>query len=230
MCLCSLSSGRIERSVSGPQEWRGTWDVGCCKHLQGHTIRTLCLWGHIKGKGFTSSLRKTRRQNGRIVQHCSAPFIFMIIILLSPELAQMEACLDENPEFFMVRLHFYCLCRHTLRTFHQTGYWMVFNWYSLCSNWQTELQILHPRERLFCLFLLFSFWNWRGEEVKKPTLYYSYFPQKLDHHVHRTTWCEKAAVPWSTNGWRLMPEPPSRTTTPPPQEPPGEDFCRTIVP
>ena len=38
----------------------------------------------------------------------------MIIILLSPELAQMEACLDENPEFFMVRLHSYCLCRHTL--------------------------------------------------------------------------------------------------------------------
>ena len=113
--------------------------------------------------------------------HCiafSAPFIFMIIILLSPELAQMEACLDENPEFFMVRLHFYCCCRHTLRTFHQTGYWMVFNWSSLCSNWQTELQILHPRERLFCLFLLFSFWNWRGENVKKSTLYLSYFPKK----------------------------------------------------
>ena len=63
--------------------------------------------------------------------------------------------------------------------FHQTGYWMVFNWSSLCSNWQTELQILYPRERLFCLFLLFSFWKWRGENVKKSTQYLSYFPQKF---------------------------------------------------
>ena len=59
MCLCSLSGGRIERSVDlKSEEWRGTWDVGCCKHLQGHTTHTLWLWGHIKGKGFTSYWEK----------------------------------------------------------------------------------------------------------------------------------------------------------------------------
>ena len=59
MCLCSLSGGRIERSVGASrQEWRVTWDVGCCKHLQGHTTHTLWLWGHIKGKGFTSYWEK----------------------------------------------------------------------------------------------------------------------------------------------------------------------------
>ena len=159
MCLCSLSSGRIERSVSGPQEWRGTWDVGCCKHLQGHTTHSHCVCEDIsrakgshhwekRGDKMVALYRIVRLRSFSWLLFCSA----RNWLRWRPALTRTQ-----NFSWYVFISSVYAVTLFVL--FHQTGYWMVFNWSSLCSNWQTELQILYPRERLFCLFLLFSFWN-----------------------------------------------------------------------
>ena len=94
----------------------------------------------------------------------------MIIILLSPELAQMEACLDENPEFFMVRLHFYCLCRHTLLFVLfiklDTG-WFLIGPVSVQIGKQS-FKFFIQESACFAYFYCFHFGTGGGRKLKNP--------------------------------------------------------------
>ena len=230
MCLCSLSSGRIERSVSGPQEWRGTWDVGCCKHLQGHTTNSHCDCEDIsRAKGS----HHWERQGDKMVALYSIvrlrSFSWLLFCSARNWLRWRPALTrTQNFSWYVSFSTVYAVTLFVLFIKLDTG-WFLIGPVSVQIGKQS-FKFFIQESACFAYFYCFHFGTRGGRMLKNPPYTFRIFLKSCDHPVHRTTWCEKAAVPWSTNGWRLMPEPPSRTTTPPPQEPPGEDFCRTIVP
>ena len=110
----------------------------------------------------------------------------MIIILLSPELAQMEACLDENPEFFMVRLHFYCFTLFLLFIKLDTR-WFLSGLVSVQIVNQSCCSFKFFIQESFAYFHCFHFELKGGKKLKTPPRTFRISLKSCDQHVHRTT-------------------------------------------
>ena len=100
--VCSLVGG-WEREAQQPLERLERTQLSNSDKVDTHGGVPMVLVT-LQGQKAHTGKRIKGQKGFHQIQHFHCPILFWALIhyFLSPELAQMEACLDENPDFFMV--------------------------------------------------------------------------------------------------------------------------------